>query len=415
MYYSKELEHALIQANNNIESSNNPYFETACDVIRQDDMIAEKICRIKENDEKFPGLYGVEINTINACNLNCRYCFAGDGTHNKNHIMDKKTAKRTVDFLFDNLPSRKDIAITILGGEPFLNIEMFKYIVEYSVEKAKENEKQVKFYTTTNGTIFNDEIKNLIENYNINIMLSLDSNEREKHNFLRPMKNGSNSWDYIMKNSWDFYRKREKAVAHITLTPYNYHLYEYAKFCYDAGFYCVNFNIVQSSLEEYKFSDEQLNELKEECTKLAKYVINEIALGRNIICSPLMDKIRELYNRVPTISNCAVPHNQCAIGPDGKIYPCDMLMWDEYCFGDVNKGGRDTSILEPLSQQDCDECWCRYICGGLCLGRYYAKDDVNRTTYCKYQQFISELQIYTFIELSTKTDYVKRKMEVYTK
>lgn len=57
------------------------------DVIKQDEMFANFIKNnTGKGGEEEKKLLGIEINTVNACNMQCQYCFAIDGTHNKKQL-----------------------------------------------------------------------------------------------------------------------------------------------------------------------------------------------------------------------------------------------------------------------------------------------------------------------------------------
>ena len=357
--YNPDLEKALDIAAHEEKEYNNRYMDVALDILQQEKMYISYINTKNTTHLNETKLLGMDLNTINDCNMKCKYCFAVDGTHNKKGVMTEEVAREAIDFLFLNAAKRKTIYVTIIGGEPFLNIDLFKFIIMYAEQKAQESGKNVRFFTTTNGTILNKELEVFLNQHPINLLLSYDSQFPEIQNFLRPMKNGTGSWNVIQKN-FDYFSKRERSAVHITLTPYNYKLFQYAKYCYDAGFYCVHFDIVKSQNDKFRFSREQIDEVKEECSKLAEYLVKEICNGRNIFASPLMDTIWELYNRIPKLNSCQVPYRQCMVGPDGEIYPCDVLMWDQYSMGNIKR-----KEFNPGIGKDHDEkeqwggCWAR--------------------------------------------------------
>lgn len=388
------------------------------DVIKQDEMFTNFI-RVKNRGEvvEEKKLLGIEINTVNACNMRCQYCFAVDGTHNKKATMSGKNAKKAIDFLFQNAAKRKTLYITIIGGEPLMNIERFKDIVLYAEKKAAERRKKVRFFITTNGTILDEDLKTFLDCHQINVMLSLDSQFPEIQNLLRPMKNGKGSWEYIQKN-FDYFRKRSKSTVHITLTPYNYKLFEYAKSCYEMGFKCVHFDIVKSDKPEFNFSPEQIEEINNECNQLAEYVAQQIEQGRTISAYPIMDNIWTLAKRMPKLSSCSVPYRQCCFGPDGKIYPCDVLMWDKYCMGEIGDMTYSAEKFDDLKTPIvCGECWARYLCGGQCIADMLQNKEEFQSLYCIFKRNIFKLQLYMFYRLSVSSnyisDYIKRKEEEY--
>ena len=388
------------------------------DVIKQDEMFANFIKNnTGKGGEEEKKLLGIEINTVNACNMQCQYCFAIDGTHNKKATMSEDNAKQAIDFLFQNAAKRKTLYITIIGGEPLMNIERFKYIVRYAEEKAAEKQKKVRFFITTNGTILDEDLKAFLDHHQINIMLSLDSQFPEIQNLLRPMKNGKGSWEYIQKN-FDYFRTRPKSTVHITLTPYNYKLFKYAKSCYEMGFECVHFDIVKSDKSEFNFTINQIEEINKECNQLTEYVVNKIEQGKAISAYPIMDNIWTLAKRMPKLSSCSVPYHQCCFGPDGKIYPCDVLMWDKYCMGEIENMTYSPAIFDDLKTPAvCGECWARYLCGGQCIADVLQNKESFQSLYCIFKRNIFKLQLYMFYRLSVSgnyiSEYIKRKEEEY--
>ena len=118
------------------------------------------------------------------CNFNCVYCQAGNLNQNENYNMTKETAKRAVDIAMDS-PSRY-LTFEFQGGEPLMNFETIKYIVEYS--KSISNGKFIEYNLVSNLTLLTDEmIEFFIENQ-VSICTSIDGN-RELQNINRPYKN----------------------------------------------------------------------------------------------------------------------------------------------------------------------------------------------------------------------------------
>ena len=66
------------------------------------------------------------------CNFNCIYCQAGNLNENESFNMNKDIAKKAVDIALQS-PNRL-LNFEFQGGEPLLNFEIIKYIVEYSNE-----------------------------------------------------------------------------------------------------------------------------------------------------------------------------------------------------------------------------------------------------------------------------------------
>lgn len=78
------------------------------------------------------------LHVAHTCNLNCEYCFASQGKyHGDRALMSFEVGKRALDFLIENSGSRKNLEVDFFGGEPLMNWQVVKKLVEYarSIEK----------------------------------------------------------------------------------------------------------------------------------------------------------------------------------------------------------------------------------------------------------------------------------------
>lgn len=91
----------------------------------------------------------VVINISNSCNLRCIYCYADGGNYGSTQQL---MSKNTVNLIINTLKNKGITHINrliLFGGEPFLNIKIFDYIVK----KFKEVFFVNRIETVTNGTI----------------------------------------------------------------------------------------------------------------------------------------------------------------------------------------------------------------------------------------------------------------------
>ncbi|MGN1133143.1 MAG: 4Fe-4S cluster-binding domain-containing protein, partial [Oscillospiraceae bacterium] len=92
------------------------------------------------------------------CNLRCKYCFASTGDFGKGRkLMDFATGKMAIDFLLEKSGNRKFLEVDFFGGEPLMNFDVVKQIVEYARSKEKEYGKTFRFTVTTNGMLMDDD------------------------------------------------------------------------------------------------------------------------------------------------------------------------------------------------------------------------------------------------------------------
>ncbi|KNY28940.1 radical SAM/SPASM domain-containing protein [Pseudobacteroides cellulosolvens] len=357
-------------------------------------------------------LKAAQINTINACNLKCKYCFAKDGSHGENNVLSKHMVKDIIDFLLKEGIGEDELSLTIIGGEPLLNFPVFEEIINCAKAEGKAQGKDIRFITTTNGTLINERIASVLKENNVSTMLSLDSHDKNTQDYLRPSNTGTSSYDMI-NNSYFKYQcsSKEKSKVHVTITPFNKNIYDIGKNFFEMGFSHVHFEEVISEQDEFKLTKEDVDILKKEYEKLSLYLLEKIKNNQKVSCYPLLDDIKRINERRLKIKKCGVLNNMIGISPDGNLYPCDMLMWGDYKLGSISTGINYDKVNDLIINHDldlqCNECWARYICGGQCLGeRELIKDKEQRSYRCSIKKHIVRLKLYMLSELGGKKEYI---------
>lgn len=138
------------------------------------------------------------------CNLDCHYCIQGDvyQIHEKDQQknVDIQKAKRLLDYLrsYWNRPlSPKLIGIKFYGGEPLMNFDAVKEIIEYTKTLKTETGKDFYYYMTTNGVLLDKHLDYLAAN-DVYVAVSLDGGK--ENNSHRVFPNGKQSFDKITQN-----------------------------------------------------------------------------------------------------------------------------------------------------------------------------------------------------------------------
>ena len=73
------------------------------------------------------------MHIAHTCNLNCAYCFASQGKyHGDRAVMSFEVGKRALDFLIENSGTRHNLEVDFFGGEPLMNFDVVKKLVEYA-------------------------------------------------------------------------------------------------------------------------------------------------------------------------------------------------------------------------------------------------------------------------------------------
>ncbi len=132
------------------------------------------------------------------CNLACRYCFAEEGEyHGRRELMSYEVGKQAIDFLIANSGKRRNLEVDFFGGEPLMNFDVVKRLVEYGRGLEEEHNKKFRFTLTTNGILLNDDIMEFANKEMSNVVLSIDG-RKEVNDFMRPSRNKKGSYDIII-------------------------------------------------------------------------------------------------------------------------------------------------------------------------------------------------------------------------
>lgn len=156
---------------------------------------AEKLASFVEKELAMSkiGLAAMELNLTFNCNLTCDYCFIRK--KNPWDRMTFSTAKKAIDLLMERA-AYPSVNITLIGGEPLLEFNLIKQIVQYAEEAAGKQNQVVTWSVTTNGTLINEEILKYFAQHKINMLLSIDGGP-ETHDRYRKTKDGKGTWQKI--------------------------------------------------------------------------------------------------------------------------------------------------------------------------------------------------------------------------
>lgn len=118
------------------------------------------------------------------CDHSCTYCQVSRQSEDRAAFdMTRETADKAVEFVFRG-PSPA-IKIEFQGGEPFLNFEMIRYVVERAEAINSVAKRELQFVVATNLALATDEMLEFCAEHSIQISTSLDGPE-DLHNKNRP-------------------------------------------------------------------------------------------------------------------------------------------------------------------------------------------------------------------------------------
>lgn len=315
------------------------------------------------------------------CNLRCRYCFASYGYFGGNRgVMSPDIGKRAIDFLINNSGDRHNLEVDFFGGEPLLNFDCIKEVVQYANHKAPEFNKVFKFTLTTNATLLNNDVKGFINKHISNIVLSIDGRKSVNDN-MRNNINGLGTYDNILPSIIELAESRNQENYYVrgTYSRYNLDFSKDVLHLADLGFKQISIEPVVGDIhEDYSIQEEDLPTLYKEYEILAKEYIKRRKEGRGFNFFHFMVDLNQGPCISKRLSGCGAGHEYLAVTPEGDVYPCHQFVGNQsYKVGsvlcqDLNRNiqlkFKDTNVY---SKDACKKCWAKFYCSGGCHASAY--------------------------------------------
>jgi MoaA/NifB/PqqE/SkfB family radical SAM enzyme len=215
----------------------------------------------RSNELQMPQCMEFELSNI--CNLECTMCnghFSSLIRKNREGLTELENPydDAFVEQLIPFLPHLRDAKF--LGGEPFLVPIYYKIW-----EKMVKHNPRIRVHITTNGTVYNNRVKGVLENLRCGIIVSIDSIVKETYEKIRV----NASYDRVMANVVQF-RKYARSTGNwfsfavCPMTSNWQEMPDLIRYCNkNKTFVCFNtvYNPEELSLQSY--SSKQLCEIVE--------------------------------------------------------------------------------------------------------------------------------------------------------
>jgi uncharacterized protein len=341
-------------------------------------------------------LLKLTLQLTQACNLRCKYCVYSEENNERQRghshkKMSWETAKKAVDFLREHSIDSQEVNIGFYGGEPLLEYNLLKRIVEYSNRSFVG--KKLTYVMTSNGTLLTDEMIAFLKENKITLMISLDG-PKEINDINRIFMDGSGSFEVVAEKI-----NRVKEIApdffdmlqiNTVLDPKN-------------DFDCINelhlegsdFQklSISASLIDTDYSSESLQFTSQYVWKMEYQrflaVLSHYGRYNNESISPISNSwiSRLLDDNARTATGALlrptdVPSGPCIPGQmrlfvnvDGLMFPCERVSETSpaMCIGSLDDGfditkARSILNIGALTESECKKCWCFRYCG-MCVNK----------------------------------------------
>lgn len=295
------------------------------------------------------------IEITNKCNLKCRHCY------NESNSYCDNTMKLS-DFyrVIDNLLKMGVPKIQITGGEPFLNKDHLKKMLEYVVGKFSYIE------IFTNGTLITEEWFEYLYENDIHIALSVYSYIPQMHDSVTGLEGSCKKTNQTISNLKKHnipYRVCNVLMKDIELGEKNNDLYTLSE----------DKDVVRVT------GRANLNLLTDDLIK--KRLITKETFQKPIT--------KSFCTRLISGHNCF--NDKIYISADLDVFPCVMERRIKHCSLKENEIVLNDVIRKMSKDQikECSECEYRYACFD-CRPNSLDKEITEKPWYCTYNPIIGE-------------------------
>ena len=296
--------------------------------------------------------------------------------------MTKDIAQQAIDKLFAMSGKLETVDIVFFGGEPLLNKPVLHFIIDYSQQQAEFHKKKVTYRMTTNGTLLDDEMADLIEKYKIAVMVSLDG-QRETHDAQCPTHDGRGSYDKAVNGIKKLLKRHCHTEVRCTMihpAPDLKGLLEFYDQFDERGFTRI---VIEPALNPVNnpspvdFTKDDFAELIRQEEEMLPWIIEKLKFKETPKYFPYIGILREMnagaFSPSVRVCNCAVCTSIVSVGADGTIFPCarfgGMKEWQighvtqDFNHEQSKKFWRD---FRKNIAPHCGSCWAFPACKGPC-------------------------------------------------
>jgi uncharacterized protein len=265
------------------------------------------------------------------CNLNCSYCYQPKEFRQKNRLMTKKIVDDTVKFALKNFDERK-IKFSLFGGEPLMNYDVVKYMVE--------KYPMFRYVITTNGKVLieNEEARKWVMKQKNCLKVSVSIASLKSIYGKDYLEKAQPALEVIRNNGTDVHYVIEQPDES-TFDEIMYLFGQVPTVRISTTRHCDSIKI---NVDEYislfrRLADHLYFGEKPQFGKCQW----DIAFKNNIYRKLKGYDLKEVP---PTFCGCGYLY--LAVNDKGDLYPCDFFAnYPEFKMGDVYTGFNDTSFF----------------------------------------------------------------------
>jgi uncharacterized protein len=315
------------------------------------------------------------LHVAHDCNMRCKYCFADKGAFfGETSLMSYETGKLAIDFLIKNSGERHNLEVDFFGGEPLMNFNVVKQLIDYGKTEELKYNKNIRFTITTNGLLLDEEKVTYFNKVMDNVILSIDGRPATNDN-MRKTVSGSGTYNLIKDKYLNFISKREGSYyIRGTFTKDNLDFTSDVRHLIDEGFDNISIEpVVLAENQDIALQKEDLDKILLEYDKLADLYLECALDGKPFDFFHFNIDLDQGPCIIKRLSGCGAGTEYIAISPEGEIFPCHQFVGKkEYSLGNlyqekfVNHLYDKFNSAHIFNKPTCLDCWAKFYCSGGC-------------------------------------------------
>lgn len=312
--------------------------------------------------------------TTTDCNLACDYCYAE--SKKERLFLTPEIASIVINNLLGESYQGR-LFVQFFGGEPTLNMQAIKTIVNIIKKKSKN----CFFYITTNGC-FDIDVLNYIIDEKIGVYISIDGIESD-HNIHRKTIEGNGTFAVVLNNLKSIVNSGLACKVRSTITPENItNMVLFAEEMFKLGVRLIHF----TPIANIGYANEAIQEKRrEEFEDLYCRELNQVLDIAKKYNAHVITPISLVLNRYPR-PHCKVFNNnqKVIVTPEGKRTLCYGIQSssntysNHFLYGiyDANRGCfyEQSEVKSSLCgayernlKRTCINCFANFACSGGCF------------------------------------------------
>ena len=327
------------------------------------------------------------------CNLNCSYCYLGKQKHSMDSPQGIDMSLDTIDHIFEleNIDKNTN-HIQITGGEPFL----VPHLIKYTAIKAKKYCPEATLAIQTNATLMDEDSLNLIQEFGINIGISLDGEPP-----LQEAQRGKAAATFQALHLME----KKQIPFNITTVVTSKNIDKLSRLVLMLGAFSMARGIgldplvIKGSAINSSICGAEQSRIEKSIGKMTAALDMINNNRRTPLLIREMERIKNRYNASSATAFChAAIGKSLAVTPQGELFPCSQTAWDY----DFFLGTMDTIDTINFSSQlescrlenalQCKNCSVDLHCPGDCPSRLYYNTNGSREFACTlYQSLMSSI------------------------